>query len=165
MAQRTRKAIGWVSILGTGIAVSIVAVVLLGAADQTDEVLQIDVGAWIYYYTPSSDIHDSSGIQPVRLFLAVTSPTRGAVEQLRSGNVRVLDAIYGLGGELEDPHGAETVEVVRFANLGGGFYQVDVAPYYKWNPHQYVLRIEIECPWGRGITVCELPMGSSDIYQ
>ena len=124
----------------------------------------MDAGAWIYYYTPSRDIHDSGGVTPVRLFLAVTSPTRGVVEQLQSGNVRVYDAVYGPGGEHADPGGSETVEVVRFSNLGGGFYQVDVAPYYQWNPHQYVLRIEIECPWGKGITVCELPMGASDIY-
>jgi hypothetical protein len=134
----------------------------MGAAHEGGDVLQVDVGAWIYEFTSTSERSDSGGIRPAKLFLAVKSLARGVVEQLQSGNVRLYDALRGPRGEYTDPGGPETVEIISFRNMGGGFYQVDVAPYYHWWPDQYVLRVEIECPWGRGITVCELPLGAAD---
>jgi len=133
---------------------------LLGAAQKSSEVLQIDVAAYISYLVPEYDANDQGGVIPVELLLAVTSPTRGAVEQLQSGNVRVYDA--RVEPDTEVINGRVPV-AISFDNLGGGFYRVEMAPSWEWAWDQYALRIEVVCPWGRGITVHEIPIGASDM--
>ena len=162
MTKKRRKAVSWVSASGLLLGIGVGAFMLLGAAEEGNEVLRVDAAAWISVFAARSDDH----IDTVYLFLAVTSPTRGGIDQLRRGNIRVVDAYYAdPGGVEENPLDGWALDVVGFANMGGGFYRINVAPFAKWLPVQYAVLIEVECPWGRGVAVCELPVGAAGSYH
>jgi hypothetical protein len=136
------------------LAVGAAAFFLLGAADSGDEVLSVEAAAYVSVYV---SLYSTVGaLFPVHICVAVTSPSRGVVDQLREGNIQVHDPIRGPDGPWEDEHRA--IEVQGFSNLGGGFYLIEVVPWNNWEADQHVLRLEVECPWGRGITVLELPV-------
>jgi len=164
MRWRERRIVGWTSGVVLLLAVGATAFFLLGAADSGDEVLSVEVGAYINWYTHVDDATDDTRV-PARICVAVTSPSRGVVDQLREGNIRVYDPMYGPEGIKPDYKFA--VEVQDFTNLGGGFYFIELLPYWDWKPDQYVLQLEVVCPWGRGITVFELPIlqASFQYYQ
>ena len=160
MAERRQEAITWVAALGLTLVLGIGAFMLLGAAEPGDEVLHVDAAAYIR--TRTAGEATALGTEEfVYLFLAVTSPTRGAVVQLQRGNIRVRDAYYDDSGGVAEYNEYRALQVGGFSSMGGGFYRVDVAPGHEWDYDQFVVLIEIECPWGRGITVCELPVGAS----
>ncbi len=154
MRWRERRIVGWISVVILLIAMGAGAFILLGAAAPADEVLSVEVAVYINAFT-GFDEYNNDRI-PVYICIAVTSPSRGAVDQLREGNIRVYDPIYGPEGPKA--HADYAVEVQDISNLGGGFYLIEVLPWIGWELHQYVLQIEVVCPWGRGITVCELPV-------
>ena len=154
MTARRRRIVGCASVVGILLIGGIVASLLVGATASSEEVLTVEAVVSISPYVSIEEEHGE--LVPVHVLVAVTSPTRGGVEQLRDGNLRLIDPIYGPGGPREDEFRALDIE--GFANLGGGFYLMDLAPYYNWEGDQYVVRIEVVCPWGRGITVCEIPV-------
>ena len=156
MAARRRRAIGWVLALGLGVFM------FLGAADQSEQVVRVDAATYISRHVAGDSENGGSYIEPVHLFVAVTSPTGGAVDWLRRQNVRVRDAYHADPGGVEEyPNAPLAIQVVDFATLGGGFHRGDLAPNFDWDWDPYTVLIEIECPWGRGTTVSELPVGSS----
>lgn len=161
MADKTRKVIGWLSALALVLVLGIGAFMLLGAAGQTDEVLQVEAAVFIDTGVANA-LTDGGTEEFVHLYLAVTSPTRGPVDQLRGQNIEVRDAWHvDPGGVIADPYGPTSIQFKDFFSLGGGFYRIDIAPDHCWSNNQEVILIEIHCPWGRGITVCELPIGAT----
>jgi hypothetical protein len=153
MKWREHRIVGWTSGVVLFLAVGAAAFFLLGAAGTGDEVLSVEVAAYISQNTQFDDRGDPI---PARICIAVTSPSRGAVDQLREGNIQVHDPIHGPEGIYPSDSGAVTVQ--EFTNLGGGFYRIDLLTGYMWEPDQYVLQLEVVCPWGRGITVFDLPI-------
>jgi len=153
MRWRERRIVGWTSGVVLLLAVGAAAFFLLGAADSGDEVLSVEAAAYVSAYVSLSG--NVGNLLPVLICVAVTSPSRGVVDQLREGNIQVHDPIRGPDGPREDEYRA--VEAQGFSNLGGGFYLIEVVP-YMWEADQYVVQLEVVCPWGRGITVLELPV-------
>jgi len=177
MTRLQRRTAGWAALASIAACVATAAFFLLGAADAGNEVLDIDAAVRLTHR-----LADDSGGQAwegesreyIQIFLAVTSPSRGGVDQLRSGNIRIYDAYYSPypGPEYGDrsewsqfyvPHEyyeyGHPAEEGDFENLGGGFYRINLLAYSDWEGAHAVLQIEVECPWGRGITVCEVPLG------
>lgn len=152
MSRIQGRRLGWLvgALLVAGVGAT--AFVLIGAAEQGNDVLSIDVAA--YLIDGLSWEHND---YPVYLIIAVTSPIRGGVDQLRKANIKLYDPMHGPGGWYDHQEDVEvTVQEVR--NLGGGFYQISIEPGRLWVKAQYALQLEVVCPWGRGITVFELPM-------
>ena len=162
MTWRERRIVGWTSGVVLLLAVGAAAFILLGAAASEDEVLSVEAAAYLPAMLSLS--REEGYNMRVTICVAVTSPSRGVVDQLREGNIHVHDAIYGPYSAREDDYYA--VEVKDFSNVGGGFYLIDVVP-YMWRSDQYVVQLEVVCPWGRGITVLELPVMTAffDYYR
>ena len=121
MSRKQQSKLGWLAgallIVGAGA----MTFLLIGATEQADEVLMIDVAVHVDEGMQAGFV--PSGDRSVYACLAVSSPTRGAVEQLRSGNIRVYDPIYGPGGIKEHTStGWYSVTLDEFVNLGGGYY-------------------------------------------
>lgn len=174
MTWLRRRIVGWVALAAVAASVTGVTFFLLGAANTGDEVLSIEAAVRLspfLAFDNGGHEWEGSDRRRIQIFLAVTSPSRGGVDQLRTGNVRIYDAYYSPypGPEYGDPfdpyqfyapHQMEAhSEVGDFENLGGGFYRFDVLTDSKWESVHAVLQIEVVCPWGRGITVCEVPLG------
>jgi hypothetical protein len=174
MLRSRRRIVGWVALAAAVASVTGVAFFLLGATSTGDEVLSIEAAVRLDYglaYDDGGHEWEGADRRRIQLFLAVTSPSRGAVDQLRTGNIRIYDAYHFPypGPEYGDPfdhsqfyaaHQAEAhAKPGDFENMGGGFYRVDLLTESDWEPVHAVLQIEIVCPWGRGITVCEVPLG------
>jgi len=138
----------------------VISAILLGAAGPVDEVLSVEAASRVSGLSSS----DSASGQryPAYVCIAVTSPTRGPVTQLESGNVHITDAIRGPQGLEKDA--GHMVEVQSFRNQGRGFYVLELLPTAAWVPDDYMVQIEVTCPWGTGITVHTLHLSLAWVW-
>ena len=158
MGKKHAGRLGWLAVAIVVAGIGAVGFLLFGADEQGGEVLQIDAAAHIRREVLNDEGYGTE--IPIYICLAVTSPTRGAVDQLREGNVSVHDPINGPGGVMagESTTEHDRTQMTGFVNRGGGFYVLEVNAFWRWDPDQYALEIEVVCPWGRGITVVEVPV-------
>ena len=153
----TGRRIGLISLV---FACGAISWMLIGAASAPDsEMLMVQATPEIYY----TDCRTSSAVS---LLVAVCSPSRGPVVNLKRGNLVVEEAIIGVLGD--DPDDCSRPVMTDFDNIGDGFYVVRLEPgpndycterdYDSWWYQQYALRIKVTCPWGVGIAVTSLNM-------
>jgi hypothetical protein len=156
MKRRRRRIARWSFGVILLFAMRAGTVILLGATDKGDEVLPVEATAYI---SGGTTLDDPAGDRsPPYSCVAVTSPSRGPVTQLREGHLRVYDPIYGPEGTYSWDR--TSIKVESFSNLGGGFCLVGLLSDSSWQSHQHVLQAEVVCPWGYGITVYELRVRS-----
>ena len=168
MSRRRTRQLGWVAgtLLMAGIGAT--AFLLIGAAEQGDEVLTVDAAVYLEWRI-RSDVQSFSSEEDFVAYvcLTVTSPTRGAVTQLRAGNFRLYDPInapFHTGDpkmSIKEDHEV-SVQVAAFHNIGGGVYCLELRPEDRWMPSQLALHVEVQCPYGHGMTVFEVPLQDFD---
>ena len=167
MSRRQGRQLGWFAgiLLVTGLLA--MAFLLIGAGEQGDEVLIIDTAVYMEYRI-RSDVQTFSSEEAgvVYVCLTVTSPTRGAVDQLRAGNFRLFDPInapFTTGGKqsVKEDRGV-SVQIVAFHSVGGGLYCLELRPEDRWTPSQLALQVEVQCPYGSGMKVFEVPLQDFD---